>query len=162
MPGLLRRGDAAMTAALLMVFAVMVGEASRYPRDSRLFPVMVGIAGLALAALLLLRMAQGAVAKPSGEDVEEADFVPAAPLWAAVLAAPLFGLVMWVVGFWAATVICTFFGPAVMGYRRLRVRIGLTIGTLAVMVVLFPVMLNLPMPRGEIMDRMFQVPDDED
>jgi hypothetical protein len=29
-------------AALLVVFAVMVGEASRYPRDSRLFPMLIG------------------------------------------------------------------------------------------------------------------------
>ncbi len=162
MRSLLRRGDTVMTAALLVVFAIMVGEASRYPRDSRLFPTIIGAVGAALALLLLLRILRGAAAKPSGDDVEDADFVPAAPLWAAIAAAPLFGLVMWVAGFWAASVLCTFFGPAVMGYRGLRTRIGLTLGTLALMVVLFPVILNLPMPRGEIMDRLFQVADDED
>ena len=162
MLGLLRRGDTLMTAALLVAFAVMVGEAMRYPRDSRLFPIMVGTLGAAAALLLLLRILRGLVSPPGGEDVEEEGFVPAAPLWAALVAAPAFGLVMYVLGFWAATALCAFFGPAVMGYRDLRRRIALTLGTLAALALLFPLVLNLPLPRGEVMDRFFQVPDDED
>ncbi len=162
MTALSRRGDAWMTAALLLVFAVMVGEATRYPRDSRLFPVLIGAIGVLMAGLLLLRMLRGEVRPPAGEDVEEEGFVPAAPLWAALLASPFYALVLWLAGAWVATALCAFFGPAVMGYRSLRARIGLTLGTLLALAVLFPVILNLPLPRGEIMDRWYQVPDDED
>jgi hypothetical protein len=139
----------------------MIGEATRYPRDSRLFPLIVGGIGLVLALLLLARIAMGQVRAPSKEDAEEGE-APAAPLWAALLAAPAFGLVMYALGFWVATALCCFFGPAVMGYRGLRTRIALTLGTLAALALLFPLLLNLPLPRGEVMDRFYQVPDDED
>ena len=159
MARLLRRGDVVMTAVLLVVFAVMVGEASRYPRDSRLFPVLIGSIGLAVAALLLFRMLRGQVA-PGGEPDEGAP--DAASLPAALLAAPLFGLGVWLIGFWAAAALVTFFGPAMMGYRSLWRRAVLAAATVALLAVLFPVVLNLPLPQGLAIEYLFPIPDDED
>lgn len=161
MAGLLRRGDAWMTVALLVILAVMVGEATRYPRDSRLFPMLVGSVGVAAAMLLLLRMATGQVRQPA-RDEEEGAGIGAAPLWVALLAPPLFGVVTWLFGFLAAAALAAFFAPAFMGERRLLRRVALALGTVAALHLLFPVTLNVPLPRGEIMDRLFAVPDDED
>jgi hypothetical protein len=162
MSNLLRRGDALMAAGLLVVFAIMLGEATRYPLDSRMFPMLIGGVGLAVAVLLLARILRRPADAPAGEDAGEASATHAAPLWAALLAAPAFGLVMYGLGFWAATALCTFFGPAVMGYRGVLRRALLTLGTLAVLAVLFPVVLDVPLPRGELVDIVFKVPDDED
>jgi small-conductance mechanosensitive channel len=162
MTGLLRRGELMMAAALLAVFAVMVGEATRYPRDSRMFPILIGGVGLLVAALLLVRLLRGTVRHAPGEDPEEGEAFHAAPLWAALIAAPAFGIVMVLFGFWVATALCAFFGPAVMGYRSLWRRAALTLGTLAAFAILFPVVLDVSLPRGEIVDIVFKVPDDED
>jgi hypothetical protein len=159
MARLLRRGDVVMTAALLVVFAIMVGEASGYPRDSRLFPVLVGTIGLAVAALLLFRILRGQV-PPGGEADEGAP--DAAPLAAALLAPPLFGVGIWLIGFWASTALVAFFGPAFMGYRSIWRRALLAAGTVAMLAVLFPVVLDLPLPQGLAIDYLFPIPDDED
>jgi len=151
-----------MAAALLAVFAVMVGEATRYPRDSRMFPILIGSIGLLVAILLLVRLLRGTVRHAAGEDPEGGEAFHAAPLWAALLAAPVFGIVLVLFGFWVATALCAFFGPAVMGYRSLWRRVALTLGTLAAFAVLFPVVLDVSLPRGEIVDIVFKVPDDED
>lgn len=160
MPERLRRGDLLLTAALLGLFAFMLGEAARYPRDSRLFPTIIGVVGLVAAALLLLRILMGAVSPPPRD--EEEGGPGAAPLWAALLGAPVFGLLMWVAGFWVATAFVAFFGPATMGYRDIRRRLALALGTLGVLYVLFPLVLNLPLPRGEIMERLFATPIEEE
>lgn len=159
MARLLRRGDVVMTAVLLAVFAVMVGEASRYPRDSRLFPMLIGSIGLLVAGLLLFRMLRGQV-PASGEPDEGAP--GAASLPAALLAAPLFGLGVWLVGFWIASALVTFFGPAMMGYRSLWRRALLAACTVGLLAVLFPVVLNLPLPQGLAIEYLFPIPDDED
>ena len=159
MARLLRRGDVVMTAALLAVFAVMVGEASRYPRDSRLFPMLIGSIGLLVAGLLLFRMLRGQV-EASGEPDEGAS--DAASLPVALLAAPLYGFGIWLVGFWIASALVTFFGPAMMGYRSLWRRAMLAAGTVALLAVLFPVVLNLPLPQGLAIEYLFPIPDDED
>lgn len=159
MARLLRRGDVVMTAALLAVFAVMVGEASRYPRDSRLFPMLIGSIGLLVAGLLLFRMLRGQV-EASGEPDEGAP--DAASLPVALLAAPLYGFGIWLVGFWIASALVTFFGPAMMGYRSLWRRAMLAAGTVALLAVLFPVVLNLPLPQGLAIEYLFPIPDDED
>ncbi len=157
--GWLRRGDTAFTAALLVLFAVMLGVAQRYPRDSRLFPMLVAGLGVAIALLLLFRLARGEVRAPRGEE-EGGD--GAAPVWAAVAAPIVFGFVMWLAGFWVASALACFVMPATMGYRDLRHRAALALGTLAVLYLLFPVALDLPMPRGMLLDRFYEVPDDED
>lgn len=158
----LRRSDAALAVVLLALFAAMLLEASGYPYDSRLFPSLIGVVGLLAAALLLLRMATGAVRQPAHDEDEEGGGIGAAPLWVALLAPPVFGLAMWLLGFWAAAGLAAFFGPAVMGERSLRRRAALALGTVVALYVLFPLTLNVPLPRGEIMERFFQVPDDEE
>jgi len=158
-PAWLRRGDALFAGVLLLLFAVMLGVAQRYPRDSRLFPAIVAGLGVLIAGMLLLKLARGRVATPRGE---EEGGEGAAPVWVSVLAPIGFGLVMWLVGFWVATALVCFLIPATMGYRDLRHRLALALGTLTVLYLLFPVALDLPMPRGVLMDRFFEVPDDED
>ena len=49
-----------------------------------------------------------------------------------------------------------------MGYRDIRRRLALALGTLGVLYVLFPLVLNLPLPRGEIMERLFATPIEEE
>lgn len=159
MPAWLRRGDAALTVALLVLFAGMLGEAQRYPRDSRLFPTIVAAAGVAIALLLLVNFARGRVRIPRGE---EEGGEGAAPVWAAVLAPIAFGAVMWFLGFWIAAALACFLMPAAMGYRSLMRRTLLALGTLVVLYGLFPLALDLPMPRGVLIDSLFEVPDDDD
>jgi putative tricarboxylic transport membrane protein len=155
----LRRSDAALAGALLVLFAGMLAEGARYPYDSRLLPTIVGVVGMAAAALLLLRMAVGAVRRAEKE--EEGGGIGATPVWVAMLVPPVFGLVMWLFGFAVAAALAAFFVPGLMGERRLLRRLVLALGTVAALHLLFPVILNVPLPRGEIMDRIFEVPDDE-
>ncbi|MCC7425510.1 MAG: tripartite tricarboxylate transporter TctB family protein [Alphaproteobacteria bacterium] len=155
-----------MGIVLMAMFLIVLVEAARYPRDARLFPTVIGAAGLAMAALHLVRSLTGRLAgagrgagAEEGEDVAGAS--PPTPLWIAVAAAPTFGIVMWLFGFWIATGLVVFLGPWVMGYRNLARRVLLTVGTLAVLAFMFPYLLNVPLPTGLVWDEIFYV-DDED
>lgn len=152
---------------LVLVFAVVLAEAARYPRDARLFPVFIGVAGLGMALILVargLRHPGGRAARPD-DDGEGAGgtggTAPPTPLWVAILAAPAFGVTMWLLGFWVPTGLVVLLGPWVMGYRDLRRRVALTVGTLGVLAFMFPYLLNVPLPTGLVFDELFYV-DDED
>jgi len=158
------RAETQTAAALVVVFAIVIGEATRYPRDSRLFPMIVGAAGILMSLLLLVRLLRRPDPVGPVDATDEEAGEPAGhrtPLWIALAASPLFGLVMWLAGFWVATALTVFLGPWVMGYRNLRRRILLTVGTVLVLWLLFPVLLKVPLPAGEIADRFFYVDDDD-
>lgn len=158
--------EALVGLGLLAVFVVVLAEAARYPRDARLFPIVIGVTGLCMAGLHLVRSLTGRLGgagrgAEAAETEDQAGASPPTSLWIAIAAAPSFGLVMWLFGFWIATGLVVFLGPWVMGYRNLVRRVALTAGTLAVLAFMFPYMLNVPLPTGLVWEEIFYV-DDED
>ncbi|MBM3487857.1 MAG: hypothetical protein FJX67_14695 [Alphaproteobacteria bacterium] len=147
------RAEVTIALGLAAVFAVVVGTALGYPRDARLFPVIIGTGGLvlSLALAILALMGRNVAAAGTTPDMasEEAGAGPAR-FALAVLAAPVFGLLLWLVGFWIATAVAVYAIPWLMGYRHRLKLLLLALGTIAAHVVTFPLLLKVPLPVGEL------------
>ena len=70
----------------------------------------------------------------------------------ALLAAPVFGLVFWLFGFFVASLAAMLLMPELMGYgkRRLTLIVGLV--TVAVLAVFFPTLVGVDLPHGLVGD----------
>jgi hypothetical protein len=146
----------AAAAALVTIFAVMVGLSLFYPRDARLFPLIVCAAGLSFAIGILI-----AEIRRRPETAQNIDKLPeffrsndAVKRWTALMAAPLYGLLLWLVGFYLASGIALVVLPYFLGYRRFWFLVGLAVVTIAVVNVLFSYVMDMSMPKG-VLDTWF-------
>jgi hypothetical protein len=148
------REEFALVILLLVFFIGIVGFALPLPFDARLFPLVIGGAGilltLATAAAELREVRAGDAPAPVESD-------PAATVgWprflTAVLSAPMFGLLLWLVGFVVASLAAMLAMPWLMGYPHRRQIVIVAIVTVAVLAVLCPYLLDVSLPRGLIGD----------
>lgn len=147
------RDEIALAAGLFAVFAAVVGLAFGFARDARLFPSIIGTAGLILTAIVLVAAIRGRAAgmPPPDSQPGEAVRIPER-LLVAILAAPLFGLVFWIFGFYVASLLTALLLPPLMGYRNRRVVILFAVLTTAGTALLFPVLLDVDLPHGFVGD----------
>src|SRR5215831_7901554 len=117
------REEFALIALLLVFFIAIVAFAYRLPFDARLFPLVVGSAGM----LLTLGVALEALRHHRASDVATAvadDDATASVSWrryaAALLSAPVFGLLFWLFGFILASLAAMLLMPVLMGYPHRR------------------------------------------
>jgi len=116
------REELALIALVLLFFIGIVALSYHLPFDARLFPIVIGSAGI----LLTLGIAVEQVRRRGARDasmVDEDD--PAAkadwPRYAtALLAAPAFGLMFWLFGFIIASLAAMLLVPVLMGYADRR------------------------------------------
>jgi len=116
------REEFSLIALLLLFFIGIVALSYHLPFDARLFPIVIGSAGI----LLTLGIAVEQVRRRGARDasmVDEDD--PAAkadwPRYAtALLAAPAFGLMFWLFGFIIASLAAMLLVPVLMGYADRR------------------------------------------
>lgn len=145
------RAEVALALALAALFGVVIGTALGYPRDARLFPIIIGTGGLVLSlALALAVMIRGGapLADTAAKPDEARDAHGSGRIVLAVLASPVFGLLLWLVGFWIATAIAVFAVPWMMGYRNKAMLALLALGTIAVLALTFPYLLKVGLPIG--------------
>lgn len=147
------REEFALVALLLAFFIGIVGFSFGSPFDARLFPIVIGSAGILLA--LGIGTAQWRRHR-TGDDppaVDDAE-ATAAPerLAMALLAAPVFGLLFWLCGFIVASLAAMLLLPPLMGYRDLRRLLIITIVAVAVLAVVAPWLLAVDLPHGLIGD----------
>ena len=123
------------------VFAAQFLMALRYPTDPRLFPLIVSGAGLFISVLLAF-----------GAGLHDRLLGPPEPVSMNKLVltlgvSPAYGLGLWVLGYWIATLITI---PAIawlLGYRH-KAMLALVTACVAVALgVLFP-LLDVPLPKG--------------
>jgi Tripartite tricarboxylate transporter TctB family len=148
------REEFALIALLLIFFVGIVGFSYNTPFDARLFPVIVGVAGIALTLLIALEQVRlrrlDASAAVDGDDpAARADW----PRFAtALLSAPAFGVAFWLLGFVVASLAAMLLMPTLMGYRNRRRLVAVAVVTVAVLALICPYLLNVDLPHGVVGD----------
>jgi hypothetical protein len=150
------REEFVLLCVLLLFFLAIVGFAVRLPFDARLFPLVIGSAGI----LLMLAIAAAEIRRR--RDVKTATNViadddPAAnsswPRYAtALLSAPVFGLVFWLFGFFVASVAAMLLMPPLMGYSNRRLIFIVGAATVLVLALFFPYLVGVSLPHGLVGD----------
>jgi FtsH-binding integral membrane protein len=148
------REEFSLIALLLLFFIAIVAFGYSLPFDARLFPVIIGCAGI----VLTLAVALDQMRRHRADDVEAVDANdPAAsagwPRYAtALLSAPAFGLLFWLFGFIIASLAAMLLLPTLMGYANRRRLLVTAVITVAVLAVIAPYLLNVELPQGVVGD----------
>ena len=149
------REEFVLVAMLLVVFGGVVAFSIRLPFDARLFPLVIGFAGLLLSLVILVQELRRRT-RTAPADVVSADDPAVVASWprlaTALLAAPAFGLVFWLFGFFVASFVAMFAMPPLMGYANRRMMLLVGLGTVAVLAVFFPYLVGVNLPHGVVGD----------
>lgn len=147
------REEFVLAGCLAVLFAAVAILAQGFPRDARLFPTVVGTAGalLSVTAFAIAFRARRRGGPPPDATAEEAAETPRR-LGLAVLSPPLFGLVLWIFGFYVASFLAALVMPPLMGYPQRRVLLPFAVVTVVATALLFPVALDVSLPHGLIGD----------
>jgi Tripartite tricarboxylate transporter TctB family len=148
------REEFSLIAILLLFFVGIVALSYHLPFDARLFPMVIGSAGI----LLTLGIAIEQVRRHGARDASTVDDDdPAAkadwPRYAtALLAAPAFGMMFWLVGFIIAALAAMLLIPVLMGYANRRQLVVTALLTVAILALIGPYLLNVDLPHGIVGD----------
>ena len=147
------REEYSLIAILAIFFSGIILFAWKLPFDARLFPTVIGATGILLTVLIafqeLRRPAGHADAVSSDDPASNASWLRFA---IALLSAPVFGLVFWLLGFFVASLAAMLVMPTLMGYsdrRRLLIVGVVTVGFLA---LFFPYLVGVNLPHGVVGD----------
>ncbi len=144
------REEFALIAMLLLFFLGIVAFSYDTPFDARLFPLVVGSAGIVLTVLVAVEQVQrravdAGSALGENDPADKADW----PRYAtALLSAPVFGLLFWLFGFIVASLAAMLLMPVLMGYRHRRQLLITAVVTVAVLALIAPYLLNVDLPHG--------------
>lgn len=151
-----RWSGVAAAAALVTIFVVMAVLSLGYPRDARLFPLIVCTAGLCFGIGILI-----AEYRRRPETAEDGAELPeffrsgnVAQRWTALVAAPLYGLLLMLIGFYFTSGIALVVLPYFLGYRRFWFLVRFAVVTIAIINVLFSYVMDMSMPKG-LLDTWF-------
>jgi Tripartite tricarboxylate transporter TctB family len=147
-----RREELALIVVLLVFFIAIVAFAVRLPFDARLFPLVIGGAGILLALGVAAEEVQRRRAGVAAA-VDEHDAAAHAgwPRYAAaLLSAPAFGLLFWLFGFVVASLAAMLLMPMLMGYANRRRLAIVALLSVAVLAVIGPRLLNVDLPHGVV------------
>jgi len=148
------REEFSLIAILLLFFIGIVAFSYDTPFDARLFPIVIGTAGI----LLTLGIAVEQVRRCRAGDTSASDEEDAAnkadwPRYAtALLSAPVFGLLFWLFGFVFAALAVMLIMPPLMGYADRRQLVITALLTVAIVAFIAPYLLNVDLPHGLVGD----------
>jgi hypothetical protein len=146
------REEFSLIAVLLLFFIAIVALSSHIPFDARLFPLVIGTAGILLTLGITIEQVRG------GRDasiLDEDDPATKAgwPRYAtALLSAPAFGLLFWLFGFIVASLAAMLLIPLLMGYANRRRLVIIALLTVAILALIGPYLLNVDLPHGLVGD----------
>ena len=147
-----RREELALIAVLLVFFVGIVVLAARLPFDARLFPLVVGSAGILLA--LGVAVEQVRLHRAGGATEVADDAAAAGASWpryaTALLSAPAFGLLFWLFGFVVASLAAMLVMPPLMGYANRRRLAAIAVVTVAILALIGPYLLDVELPHGVV------------
>ena len=127
----------------------------KLPFDAKLFPLIIGTAGILLCLAIGVEEVRRRAATAPEKVVPESD--PAAnatwPRFAtALLAAPVFGIVFWLFGFFVASLAAMLVMPPLMGYSNRRMMLIVGLATVVFLAVFFPYLVGVSLPHGVVGD----------
>src|SRR6266851_9874222 len=148
------REELALIALLFFFFVGIVALSFNNPFDARLFPLVVGTAGILLTLVIAIEQLRR---RHSGDtsvvDAGDPATKVAWPRFAtALLSAPVFGLLFWLFGFVIASLAAMLLMPLLMGYSNRRRLVLVAVVTVAVLALIFPYLLNVDLPHGLVGD----------
>jgi hypothetical protein len=147
------REEFALIAILLAFFVSIVAFAFHIPFDARLFPVVIGGAGILLVLAVAVEQMRRRVAEVPVVDTDDAAAAADWPRYCtALLAAPVFGLLFWLFGFVVASLAAMLLIPVLMGYSNRGKLVLVAVITVAVLALIGPYLLNVDLPHGLIGD----------
>jgi hypothetical protein len=143
----------ALIAVLLVLFAGIIVFSIRLPFDAKLFPMVVGSAGILLCLTIFIEELRR---RASGASVVKSDDPAVGATWprfaVALLSAPAFGLVFWLFGFFVASLAAMMVMPPLMGYSNRRMTLIVGLATVAFLAVFFPYLVGVNLPHGLVGD----------
>ena len=148
------REEFSLIAILFVFFVGIVALSYHIPFDARLFPLVIGSAGILLTLAIAIEQVRRRGARDAST-VEDDDPATKAdwPRYAtALFAAPVFGLVFWLVGFVVASLAAMLFVPVLMGYATRRQLVVTALLTVAILALIGPYLLNVDLPHGLVGD----------
>jgi Tripartite tricarboxylate transporter TctB family len=158
-----RREEFALIVLLLVFFVAIVAFAVSLPFDARLFPLIIGGAGILLSLGVAIearqwRRAGDASAADASAGEDDAAVRAGWPRYlTALFAAPVFGLVFWLLGFVVAALAAMLLVPPLMGYADRKRLIIIALITVAVLALVAPRLLNVDLPHGVVGDWLIEV-----
>ena len=140
-------GERIFAAAIGAIFAVQFILALNYPPEPRLFPLIVAVAGMLFSIALL-----------SGIGLHDRELGAPEPIARGKLAltlavSPVYGVALFVVGYWIATLAAVPTVAWLLGYRNARTLAIVTVSLAVVLGVLFP-LLGVGLPRGLLVENL--------
>ncbi len=146
------REEFSLIALLLLFFIAIVALGYGLPFDARLFPLIVGTAGIALT--LAIAVGEVRARRAAGASVVDEDDPATRAGWpryaTALLSAPVFGLSFWLFGFVIASLAAMLLMPALMGYPNRRRLVVTALLTVAILALVGPYLLNVDLPHGVV------------
>src|SRR5262245_30706124 len=158
-----RREEFTLIAILLVFFVAIVAFAVSLPFDARLFPLIIGSAGILLSlgvaveVLRRRRAGEASAAEASGGEDDAAARAGWPRYLTALFAAPEFGLIFWLFGFVIAALASLLLMPPLMGYADRRRLIITALVTVVVLALVAPRLLNVDLPHGVVGDWLIDV-----
>jgi hypothetical protein len=137
-----------MDLALLAIFAAVFFGSAAYPPDARLFPLIVSSLGFGLVLVMVVaeHVAPGGEGTHSDVDPVHPDEYPRLTL--ALLSSPVYCLLVWVTGFYVASLATLIVFPVLMGYRQLIVIVPVAVVLLACLWLIFSYAMDMELPLG--------------
>jgi hypothetical protein len=148
------REEFSLVGLLLLFFIFIVAFSYNTPFDARLFPLIIGSAGILLTLGIAIeqvrrRHTHGAPVLDDADPAAKAGW----PRYAtALLSAPAFGLTFWLFGFVVASLAAMLLMPLLMGYQNRRQLVVVALVTVAVLTLICPYLLNVDLPHGLVGD----------
>ena len=147
------REEFALIVLLFVFFAGIVGLSFKTPFDARLFPIVIGSAGMLLTlAVALEQLRRCRSRSASAAEADRATEVGWPRFAGALLSAPVFGLLFWLLGFVVASLAAMLLMPVLMGYANRRRLVVVAVVTVAVLALVFPYLLHVALPHGLVGD----------
>src|SRR5436190_13994630 len=128
------REECLLIALLFAFFAAVLVFARDLPFDARLFPSVIGTAGIVLVAGIAIEQLRQRMLMPMPSEAEDAAANADWPRFAtALFSAPLFGVLFWLCGFVLASLAAMLLIPLLMGYHKRRHLLVIAFVTVAVL-----------------------------
>jgi hypothetical protein len=145
-------GTAVVSAAILVAFAAAYAHGGSFGADARLFPRLVAIIGGISAAAVLVRALRQMLTRRAGA---HRSALSSETLRAGLLSygtPVLYGILFYLLGFWAASAICLAGLLLALGERRPVLIVAVTAGTLLSIYLVFTFTFRIHMPGSAILD----------
>jgi uncharacterized membrane protein len=153
------REEFVLAGVLLMFFVGILALSDGLPFDARLFPMVIGTAGVLFSAAIIvreIRTRRSGAAPPAAGPDDPAAGATWPRFLTALLSAPAFGLAFWLFGFVAASLAAMLAMPLMMGYPHRRLMVVIAVVTVAVLALAFPHLVGVDLPNGVVGDWLIE------